>query len=239
MATWAQLGLHAKPFGLLDVAGFYDALVAFFDHAVAEGFLRPQHRGDAARRRRPGRRCSTRSPPASRRPSTSGSTRRRPGTIDGVDPVDVGAPPAGLGSARAAIGSIRVAGGPRQRSVGHASDRVAELASRQMQLVLSNEPDPDAWCRRASGIGRVRGTVGGSITSMELEAPSTRSTRAAVARGPSTCTHTWSAPASRCACTRALIAARRPTRRSRRRSRSLPPSAKSSSVKPSRRQLFT
>jgi uncharacterized protein (TIGR00730 family) len=44
MATWAQLGLHTKPFGLLDVAGFYEHLAAFFDHAVAEGFIRPQHR---------------------------------------------------------------------------------------------------------------------------------------------------------------------------------------------------
>jgi uncharacterized protein (TIGR00730 family) len=44
IATWAQLGLHAKPFGLLNVDGFYDSLIAFFDHAVDEGFLRPQHR---------------------------------------------------------------------------------------------------------------------------------------------------------------------------------------------------
>ncbi len=42
--TWAQLGIHAKPCGLLDVGGFYQPFVAFFDHAVAEGFLRPQHR---------------------------------------------------------------------------------------------------------------------------------------------------------------------------------------------------
>jgi uncharacterized protein (TIGR00730 family) len=44
IATWSQLGMHAKPFGLLNVAAFYDGLVAFFDHAVTEGFLRPQHR---------------------------------------------------------------------------------------------------------------------------------------------------------------------------------------------------
>jgi uncharacterized protein (TIGR00730 family) len=42
--TWAQLGLHAKPCGLLDVAGYWQPLVAFFDHAVAEGFIRPEHR---------------------------------------------------------------------------------------------------------------------------------------------------------------------------------------------------
>jgi uncharacterized protein (TIGR00730 family) len=44
IATWSQLGLHAKPFGLLNVAGFYDPFVTFFDRAVTEGFLRPQHR---------------------------------------------------------------------------------------------------------------------------------------------------------------------------------------------------
>lgn len=42
--TWAQLGLHGKSCGLLDVAGYYGPLVTFFDHAVAEGFLRPEHR---------------------------------------------------------------------------------------------------------------------------------------------------------------------------------------------------
>jgi uncharacterized protein (TIGR00730 family) len=42
--TWAQLGLHRKPCGLLNVDGFYDPLLAFFDHAVAERFIRPAHR---------------------------------------------------------------------------------------------------------------------------------------------------------------------------------------------------
>jgi uncharacterized protein (TIGR00730 family) len=42
--TWAQLGLHTKPIGLLNVAGFFDPLVAWADHCVREGFLRPQHR---------------------------------------------------------------------------------------------------------------------------------------------------------------------------------------------------
>jgi len=42
--TWAQLGLHARPCGLLDVAGYYDPLVAFFDRAVEAGFLRREHR---------------------------------------------------------------------------------------------------------------------------------------------------------------------------------------------------
>jgi uncharacterized protein (TIGR00730 family) len=42
--TWSQLGIHAKPCGLLDVAGYYEPLIAFFDHAVEEGFLRRQHR---------------------------------------------------------------------------------------------------------------------------------------------------------------------------------------------------
>ena len=43
--TWAQLGLHAKPIGLLDVEGFFAPLVAHLDRAVAEGFVREEHRG--------------------------------------------------------------------------------------------------------------------------------------------------------------------------------------------------
>ena len=42
--TWAQLGFHVKPMGLLNVNGFYDPLLAMFDRAVADGFLRPQNR---------------------------------------------------------------------------------------------------------------------------------------------------------------------------------------------------
>jgi uncharacterized protein (TIGR00730 family) len=42
--TWAQLGLHRKPLGLLDVAGYYAPLEAMLDHAVEERFLRPQTR---------------------------------------------------------------------------------------------------------------------------------------------------------------------------------------------------
>jgi uncharacterized protein (TIGR00730 family) len=37
--TWAQLGIHGKPFGLLNVEGFYDPFVQMLDHMVAEGFL--------------------------------------------------------------------------------------------------------------------------------------------------------------------------------------------------------
>jgi predicted Rossmann-fold nucleotide-binding protein len=42
--AWSQLGWHAKPFGLLDIAGFYRSLLAFLDHARNDGFIRPQHR---------------------------------------------------------------------------------------------------------------------------------------------------------------------------------------------------
>ncbi|MDP3538120.1 MAG: TIGR00730 family Rossman fold protein [Azonexus sp.] len=42
--TWGQLGFHVKPMGLLNVQGFYDPLLALFDHAVGEGFLRAQNR---------------------------------------------------------------------------------------------------------------------------------------------------------------------------------------------------
>lgn len=42
--TWGQLGLHHKPCGLLNVEGFYDPLLALFDHAVSEGFVREIYR---------------------------------------------------------------------------------------------------------------------------------------------------------------------------------------------------
>jgi uncharacterized protein (TIGR00730 family) len=42
--TWAQLGIHRKPCGLLNVRGYFDGLLAFLDHAVAERFLRVEHR---------------------------------------------------------------------------------------------------------------------------------------------------------------------------------------------------
>ena len=42
--TWAQLGIHTKPLGLLDVAGYFQPLVTFLDHAVRERFLRPEMR---------------------------------------------------------------------------------------------------------------------------------------------------------------------------------------------------
>ncbi|MBP1627751.1 MAG: decarboxylase family protein [Holophagaceae bacterium] len=42
--TWDQLGLHAKPLGLLNVADYYNPLLAFLDHATAEGFVRPRNR---------------------------------------------------------------------------------------------------------------------------------------------------------------------------------------------------
>ncbi|MFM8552743.1 MAG: TIGR00730 family Rossman fold protein [Nitrospiraceae bacterium] len=44
VVTWAQLGLHHKPCGLLNVAGFYDPLLAQLDRQVAEGFLSPATR---------------------------------------------------------------------------------------------------------------------------------------------------------------------------------------------------
>jgi uncharacterized protein (TIGR00730 family) len=44
IVTWAQLGIHAKPCGLLNVEGYYDPLLKLFDHAVREGFLREENR---------------------------------------------------------------------------------------------------------------------------------------------------------------------------------------------------
>jgi uncharacterized protein (TIGR00730 family) len=42
--TWAQLGLHDKPIGLLNSAGYFDPLVAMIDRAIADGFCRDEHR---------------------------------------------------------------------------------------------------------------------------------------------------------------------------------------------------
>jgi len=42
--TWAQLGIHRKTIGLLNVAGFFDPLLQFVDHAIAESFIKPIHR---------------------------------------------------------------------------------------------------------------------------------------------------------------------------------------------------
>jgi uncharacterized protein (TIGR00730 family) len=42
--TWAQLGLHRKPCGLLNVHGFFDRLLSFIDHSVNERFVRTENR---------------------------------------------------------------------------------------------------------------------------------------------------------------------------------------------------
>jgi uncharacterized protein (TIGR00730 family) len=43
--SWAQLGYHADPIGLLNIAGYYDKLIDFWLHMGTVGFLRPQHQG--------------------------------------------------------------------------------------------------------------------------------------------------------------------------------------------------
>lgn len=45
MLTWSQLGVHAKPVGVLNVAGYYDGLLRWLSHAVAEGFLKRDNLG--------------------------------------------------------------------------------------------------------------------------------------------------------------------------------------------------
>jgi uncharacterized protein (TIGR00730 family) len=53
--SWAQLGLQPKRSALLNVAGYYDGLVAFLDRATASGFMKPQHRALLAVGTDPGR----------------------------------------------------------------------------------------------------------------------------------------------------------------------------------------
>ncbi len=43
--TWAQLGIHEHPCGFLNVGGYYDELLSFFDYQHAEGFVSERHRG--------------------------------------------------------------------------------------------------------------------------------------------------------------------------------------------------
>jgi len=42
--TWAQLGFHSKPCGLLNIEGYFDALTTFLDHSVKEQFVKDAHR---------------------------------------------------------------------------------------------------------------------------------------------------------------------------------------------------
>lgn len=53
--TWTQLGLHQKRCGLLNVADFFDPLIAMFDRAVDEGFIRPAGRNIVVSEVDPGR----------------------------------------------------------------------------------------------------------------------------------------------------------------------------------------
>jgi len=45
VVTWAQLGLHEKPCGLLNIQGYYDPLLEFVDRMIDEGFVRKKHKG--------------------------------------------------------------------------------------------------------------------------------------------------------------------------------------------------
>ncbi len=44
MITWAQLGIHRKPVGILNVSGYYDPLIQLFERAIEEGFIKPRNR---------------------------------------------------------------------------------------------------------------------------------------------------------------------------------------------------
>jgi predicted Rossmann-fold nucleotide-binding protein len=50
-----MLGLHCKPYGVLNVAGYYDSLIRFLDHAGAHGFVRPEQRAMLAMENDPSR----------------------------------------------------------------------------------------------------------------------------------------------------------------------------------------
>lgn len=54
VVTWSQLGLHAKPCGLLNINGYFDPLRALIDRAVGDAFIRPEHRDILIVREQPG-----------------------------------------------------------------------------------------------------------------------------------------------------------------------------------------
>lgn len=43
--TWAQIGLHAKPIGLLNIEGYFDPFIQMLDHSIKLGYIYPEHRG--------------------------------------------------------------------------------------------------------------------------------------------------------------------------------------------------
>ena len=53
--SWAQLGMHRKPCGLLNVADYYQPIVQFLDDAVEQDFLKPKHRALLIVEKEPGR----------------------------------------------------------------------------------------------------------------------------------------------------------------------------------------
>jgi uncharacterized protein (TIGR00730 family) len=74
ITTWLQLGIHRKPCGLLNICGYYDTLIAFLDHAVAEEFLRREYRDPLIVEREPAEmleRMKAWTPPATMRWVTS------------------------------------------------------------------------------------------------------------------------------------------------------------------------
>lgn len=44
VVTWAQIGIHGKPCGLLNISGYFDPMLTFLDHMLTERFVRPEHR---------------------------------------------------------------------------------------------------------------------------------------------------------------------------------------------------
>jgi len=76
--TWAQLGLHCKPCGVLNVQGYFDRLLSFLDHSVEQGFVRREYGALLAVSDDPSTLLDAlraQTPPAGVDASSSGSTR--------------------------------------------------------------------------------------------------------------------------------------------------------------------
>jgi len=73
MLTWAQLGFHSKPMGMLNTEGYYDGLMGFLRHAVQEGFVNERHAALIAVEDDPARLLDALLPPDAALPGSAGA----------------------------------------------------------------------------------------------------------------------------------------------------------------------
>jgi uncharacterized protein (TIGR00730 family) len=153
--TWAQLGLHGKPCGLLDVDGYYRGLAAFLDHAVAQRFLTTEHRRTLLLEREPAR-CSRSSSGSSLPGPASGSTASDAEPLsppDGADALHLGR--TGLSDDRVLVGDDpQVPADGFEQLTGPEQERGARR--RAEPLVAAREGLVDQDAARGNGADQLR-----------------------------------------------------------------------------------